>query len=375
MDFIVELPQTKNGYNAILTFVDRLTKMTHLVPTTTQCDAVQTANLFINHVYKHHGLPRAFVSDRGTQFTSNFFRELCRQWNINQCLSTAYHPRSNGQTERMNRIVEDTIRHYVSPTLDDWDEHLPQVEFAINNSHHEGLKNTPFYLNYRQHPRTPLTSQLPTRSTAQDSGKIPKVYQLTRDQMVFLTRARRCLQSAQDRQKYYFDRRTTPVTFNVGREVLLSTKNITLKHPGSNKLLPKWIGPFPIVQKYSDVVYKLQLPDTMTRIHPVFHVALLSKYTPGGKLKPLPPILMDDGSLEYEVEKILDTRLRKKGKRHITEYLIKWLGYDHSYDSWEPKANLHCPKLLKEFLQGKDPADLLTPSAKKTRKRKHAMRG
>ena len=291
MDFIGELPETKTGYNAILTFVDRFTKMTHVVPTTTKCDAVETARLFITHVYKHHGLPRAFVTDRGTQFTSQFFRELCRQWNITQCLSTAYHPRTNGQTERMNRVVEDAIRHYVSPTLDDWDEHLPQIEFAINNSHHEGLKNTPFYMNYRRNPLTPLTAQLPKRTPAQnDPGRIPKVYQLTRNQTVFLTRARRCLQSAQDRQKYYFDKRVSPVTFQVGQEVLLSTRNIHLKHPGSNKLLPKWIGPFPIEKQIGHVAFKLQLPDTMSRIHPVFHASLLSNYTPGGELKPLPPI-------------------------------------------------------------------------------------
>ena len=98
------------------------------------------------------GLPCAFVTDRGTQFTSGFFKELCRLWKIQQCFSTAYHPRSNGQTEHMNRIVEDMIRHYVSPTHDDWDEHLTQIEFAINNAHHEGLKNTPFYINYRRNP-------------------------------------------------------------------------------------------------------------------------------------------------------------------------------------------------------------------------------
>jgi hypothetical protein len=319
MDFIVELPRTKNGNNAILTFVDRLTKMTHLVPTTTNCDAVQTAQLFIDHVFRYHGLPRAFVTDRGTQFTSGFFRKLAKIWNIQQNFSTAYHPRSNGQpTERMNRIVEDMIRHYVSPTHDDWDEHLSQIEFAINNAHHEGLKNTPFYMNYQRNPLTPLTSQLPV-TTTDSAGRIPKEYQLTRNQTIFLTRARRCLQSAQDRQKYYFDKNVTPVTFKVGQEVLLSTKNINLKHPGSNKLLPRWIGPFPIQQQIGTVAYKLQLPGTLKRIHPVFHASLLTNYIPRGELKPLPPILMDDyGSLEYEVERILDCRTAKKGKRRTT---------------------------------------------------------
>ena len=187
MDFIVALPQTKHGYNAILTFVDKLTKMAHFVPTTNECDAPETARLFVDHVFRYHGLPREFISDRGSQFTSRFFRELCKIWDIKQCFSTAYHPQSNGQAERMNRVVEDLIRHYVSPTQDDWDEHLPQIEFAINNAHHEGLKSTPFYMNYRRHPSTPLTVQLPTRSMSHPPEReMPKLHKFTQDQLVFL---------------------------------------------------------------------------------------------------------------------------------------------------------------------------------------------
>jgi Integrase zinc binding domain/Chromo (CHRromatin Organisation MOdifier) domain/Integrase core domain len=352
MDFIVALPTTKRGYNAILTFVDKFTKMAHFVPTTNECDAPETARLFVDHVFRYHGLPREFISDRGSQFTSRFFRELCKIWDIKQCFSTAYHPQSNGQAERMNRVVEDMIRHYVSPTQDDWDEHLPQIEFAINNAHHEGLKSTPFYMNYRRHPSTPLTVQLPTRSLSQPPEReMPKLQKFTQDQLVFLTRARRCLQAAQDRQKYYFDKNVRPVTFAVGQKVLLSTKNINLKHPGSNKLLPRWIGPFTIVEQVGPIAFKLDLPDTLQRLHPVFHASLLTKYNDKGGYKPLPSILMEDGSLEYEVERILDSRIIKRGKKRVTEYYIKWLGYDHSYDSWEPEANLHCPDLLRQFLR------------------------
>ena len=392
MDFIVALPQTKHGYNAILTFVDKFTKMAHFVPTTNECDAPETARLFVDHVFRYHGLPREFISDRGSQFTSRFFRELCKIWDIKQCFSTAYHPQSNGQAERMNRVVEDLIRHYVSPTQDDWDEkkkknknlrcgnrkgllgrndqthhrmgpktmesippskrntqadiqlrtrqtnhqqetdgHLPQIEFAINNAHHEGLKSTPFYMNYRRHPSTPLTVQLPTRSMSHPPEReMPKLHKFTQDQLVFLTRARRCLQAAQDRQKYYYDKNVRPVSFAVGQKVLLSTKNINLKHPGSNKLLPRWIGPFTIVEQVGAISFKLDLPDTLQRLHPVFHASLLTKYNDKGGYRPLPPILLEDGSLEYEVERILDSRVIKRGKS-VTEYYIKWLGYDHSF--------------------------------------------
>ena len=376
MDFIVALPQTKHGYNAILTFVDKFTKMAHFVPTTNECDAPETARLFVDHVFRYHGLPREFISDRGSQFTSRFFRELCKIWDIKQCFSTAYHPQSNGQAERMNRVVEDLIRHYVSPTQDDWDEHLPQIEFAINNAHHEGLKSTPFYMSYRRHPSTPLTVQLPTRSMSHPPEReMPKLHKFTQDQLVFLTRARRCLQAAQDRQKYYYDKNVRPVSFAVGQKVLLSTKNINLKHPGSNKLLPRWIGPFTILEQVGAISFKLDLPDTLQRLHPVFHASLLTKYNDKGGYRPLPPILLEDGSLEYEVERILDSRVIKRGKKSATEYYIKWLGYDHSYDSWEPEANLHCPDLLRQFLreQSNKRATPLTtskqPSTRSKRKR------
>jgi len=365
MDFVGELPLTRSGYNHLLVFVDRLTKMVHLAPTTTTCDAVQTAQLFVQHVFAHHGTPTAFVHDRGTQFTAQFFQELCKLWGIQNYASTAYHPRTNGQTERMNRVIEDTLRHYISPTQDDWDTHLPLIEFAINNSVNASTRETPFYLVYHRHPNTPFTAMLPTRP----SSKVPGVTKFTQDQQLSIQRAQRCMHAAQQRQKAYADKHTSPVTVKCGDYALLSTKNIPLKHPGTNKLVPKWIGPFKVLRQVGAVAFQLELPDTMSRLHPVFHASLLKPYFEGAhSVKPPPPTLMDDGSLEYEVEAILDMRQRARrgGKRKstrgnqvLTEYLIKWLGYSHEHNSWEPAANLHCPEILEAFLQTRRQAERL----------------
>ena len=120
-DFITGLPMTKNGYNAILVFVDRLSKMVHLVPTTDSCTSQEFAKLFVHNVWRMHGIPMDIVCDRGTQFASEFWSEVCSLIGTRRSLSSAWHPESDGITERYNRVLQDMIRHYVRPTRDDWD--------------------------------------------------------------------------------------------------------------------------------------------------------------------------------------------------------------------------------------------------------------
>ena len=147
MDFITQLPTTTEGHDAIFVVVDRLTKMVHLIPTHSSVTAIETAHLFINNVLKLHGFPANFVSDRDPRFRSTFWKELLRCCNCYGHLSSSYHPQSDGQTERANRILEDILRHYVGPFHTDWDQHLACAEFAINNSYQESIKTTPFRLN------------------------------------------------------------------------------------------------------------------------------------------------------------------------------------------------------------------------------------
>jgi len=155
VDFITQLPKTVKGHTAIITFVDRLTKMTHLVPTATTVGGKEFADIFIKEIFSKHGLPTVIVSDRDPRFTSEFSKEFNRQMGIEQHMSTAFHPQSDGQIERMNRYVETILRGFVNPAQDYWDTLLPLVEFAINNSYQASIKNSPFFLNYGRHPTTP----------------------------------------------------------------------------------------------------------------------------------------------------------------------------------------------------------------------------
>ena len=324
LDFITGLPTTTTGHDAILVFVDRLSKMAHFAPCTKETTALDTAKLFIDHVYKLHGLPREIISDRDSRFTSNFWRELIRLLGTSHKLSSAFHPETDGQTERTNRILEEYLRHYVGPTQDDWDQHLSLAEFAYNNSYQESVKATPFFLNYGRHPATPPEVALATT--------VPAAATVVTELRDRVDNAKRMLQSAQDRQKAQADKRRRDSTFKVNDMVLLNTKNITLKMPGVNKLLPKYIGPFKVIQQVGKTAYKLELPDVM-QIHPVFHASLLHEYHSDGNCQPPPPAMhvAEDGEWFY-IESLLGDRTTRKGTK---QYLVKWKGFPSQYNEWK----------------------------------------
>ena len=157
MDFIVKLPKTAAGHDSILVFVDRLTKMVHLVPTTEALDARGFAVLFVNNVVRLHGLPATLISDRGPQFNNKFWESTCELLGMDKRMSSAFHPQTDGQTERTNCTLEEMLRAYVCNEHNDWDEKLACAEFAINNSWQEAVRSTPFFVNYGQHSLTPAT--------------------------------------------------------------------------------------------------------------------------------------------------------------------------------------------------------------------------
>ncbi|KAF1314578.1 reverse transcriptase, partial [Globisporangium splendens] len=156
MDFIFGLPRDKHGRNGILVFVDRFSKMVHLAPVSDKISAEMTAKVFVDVVFRLHGLPIEIVSDRDTRFTSKFWRALFGLLDTKLSISTAAHPETDGQTERVNRVLEDVLRSYAT-SFKEWSEFLPLAEFALNNSTHVSTGHSPFYVNYGIHPRVPAS--------------------------------------------------------------------------------------------------------------------------------------------------------------------------------------------------------------------------
>jgi transposase InsO family protein len=150
MDFITGLPSSK-GYDAIWVVADHLTKMRHFAPCSTTIDTKGLANLFLSNIFRLHGLPDTIVSDRGPQFASRFWTHLCNSLKIEPCLSTAFHPEIDGQTERTNSIMEQYLRAYANYQQDNWEQFLPMAEFAANNHVSETTGLSPFFTNYGMH--------------------------------------------------------------------------------------------------------------------------------------------------------------------------------------------------------------------------------
>ena len=283
-----------------------------------------------------HGLPKKIISDRDPRFTGEFLRELCRLMDVRQALSTAFHPCTDGTTERMHRTVQATLRHYVSPLQDDWDSWLACAEFAINNSVSDSRKRTPFSCNYGFHPRTPTALELPS------TVKNPAARAWLVDVKKNLQHARQCLETAQQVMKDRADKGRRDVRFAVGDQVVLSTKH--LKQPGSRKFAARWSGPFRVAQLVGPpgktaVAARLDLPAAW-RIHPVFHVSLLKHYHSDGRSRPAPPPLYYDesGQAVWEVSHLLAERTNPTTKE--TEFLVRWQGYGPDQDSWSRASDI-----------------------------------
>uniref|UniRef100_A0AAV1T3U5 Integrase catalytic domain-containing protein n=1 Tax=Peronospora matthiolae TaxID=2874970 RepID=A0AAV1T3U5_9STRA len=313
MDFVFGLPKDARGNTGILVFVDRFSKMVHLVAVPESTTASGCACVFIDTIFRLHGLPRELVSDRDPRFTSDFWRSVFKSLGTRLKMSTSDHPESDGQTERANRVLEEILRGYVH-SFKSWSEFLPMVEFAINNSVHASTTHTPFYVNGLRHPRVPTllecnseviafdadidnidieeddaseseealteenTDVAAVHSQRTEANEPADEFILARETVVRFVQD--SIAEAVDKQKQNADKngRADTLLFNKGDLVLLSTVNLpkhVVTNVSSSKLLPKCIGPFRVLHRLGNA-YTIELPRKM-RTHPTFYV---------GRLKP-----------------------------------------------------------------------------------------
>jgi len=159
MDFITDMPKS-GGYDTIRVVIHRLTKMSHFIPCSKDLDARQFATLFMREIVRLHGLPHDIITDRGTLFTSDLWKETTGKLGIERRLSTAFHPQTDGQTERTNAILDQYFRAYINYQQDDCCGYLSLAEFAYNNGYQETIKNTPFFANYGTYPEYEMIGHL-----------------------------------------------------------------------------------------------------------------------------------------------------------------------------------------------------------------------
>ena len=275
MDFVVKLPTTKKGNNTILVMVDRFTKWAYFVATKSPpLDAAKVAELFLAHVYRNHGMPKKIVSDRDSRFTSDFWKELMKLVGTKALMSTAYHPQTDGLTERVNRILEDMIRCYCDEFLDDWDDLLVPLELAYNDSYQSSTRFTPFYMNYGRHPRTPQSMIVGTAAEPETSAGayLQRLADAHRAAKYFM-------KVAQIRQSTNANRHREPAQYKEGDDVLLSVFKI--RHvDGENfkKLQPRWCGPFKVKRVIPHNAVELNSRELGHEFHHVVNVDRLKPY-------------------------------------------------------------------------------------------------
>ena len=342
VDFITKLPVVA-GKDVILVVCDRLSKMTHFVATMEGTSAEGLARLFRDNVWKLHGLPESVVSDRGPQFAVELTKELNRMLGIKTKLSTAFHPQTDGQTERMNQEVEQYLRFFIEHRQKDWLEWLAMAEFAINNKVHTVTKISPFMANYGK--------ELRMGGDIRKKGKVESVTEFVERMKKVHKEAEAALRKMQEEMKRYADRgRKETEKWKKGDQVLLSTKDLVFKERPSKKLTERYVGPYVIEKVVSSNAVKLRLPSLM-RIHLVVNVSRIVRYkkkVKGQKKEEGKPVEVE-GVEEWEVEKILSKKKMRGGEK----YLIRWKGFTVEGDTWERRENLkNAEELIKEFERG-----------------------
>jgi len=337
LDLITDLPNTKHGYDAVLTIVDRLTKVVRFAPIKKNAKAKDVASVFRSVWYRQYGLPRVIISDRDKRFLSNFWQALFKALGTELRFSTAFHPQTDGQSERANRTLEEYLRHFINSRQDDWDEYLDLAEFAMNDSVNPSTGYTPFYLAFGFNPSSPL-------DTAVGNVLVPAAQSSVTDMTDALEHARAKLQEARVRMAAQANAHRRDVSFSVGDKVRLTTANLSLPSSLSRKLTARFVGPFVVERVVNPVAYKLKLPESL-KIHPVFHISMLQPWRedeefPGhqpSQTRP-PPVSVEED--RFYVDKLLDKRTRRYGRGQRVEYLVRWQGYGPEDDTWEPVAHI-----------------------------------
>ncbi len=344
MDF-KEFPPDKHGYDSILVFIDRLGKDSVTIPCHKTIDSRGLATLFVQWIYRFGHTPDSIVSDRGPQFVSSFWQEFCRIIGVKLKLSTAYHKETDGQTEIMNRYIDQRLRPFVSHYQDNWSELIPLIDRVQMTMPHSSTGMAPYRLKFGLDPRTSWDWNTPKATTP--------VEKLNREEAVSVANrmhqawdlAKENLSKAQERMAKSVNRHRRPIDWVVGDRVYLSTKNLKTDRP-SRKLAEQWTGPFRIKEQVGNS-YRLELP-AGSRIHDVFAPDVLMKdpNTPlPGQENPKPPAEIIEGSEEWEVEAILAVKLVCK----TLKYRVSWTGHDPDLQ-WYPASNLKgCPHLLRDF--------------------------
>ncbi|GJY77549.1 putative reverse transcriptase domain-containing protein [Tanacetum coccineum] len=332
MDFVTKLPKSSQGYDTIWVIVDRLTKSAIFIPMKETDPLEKLARMYLKEVVTRHGIPVSIICDRDPRFASNFWRSLQKALGTSLDMSTAYHPQTDGQSERTIQTLEDMLRACVIDFGNGWVKHLPLVEFSYNNSYHASIKAAPFEALYGRKCRSPVCWA--EVGEVQLTG--PEIVQETTEKII---QVKQRMQAARDRQKSYADLKRKPMEFEVGDKVMLKVSpwKGVVRFGKRGKLNPRFVGPFKVIKRVGDVAYKLELPEELSRVHNTFHVSNLKKCHADEPLAvPLDGLHFDD-KLQFVEEpiEITDREVKRLKRSRIPLVKVRWNSKRGPEFTWE----------------------------------------
>ncbi|KAL0378532.1 UNVERIFIED_CONTAM: Transposon Tf2-11 polyprotein [Sesamum radiatum] len=337
MDFVVGLPRTLRKHDAIWVIVDRLTKSAHFLPIRLGDSLDKLAELYVSEIVRLHGVPVSIVSDRDPRFTSHFWKSLQKALGTRLHFSTAFHPQTDGQSERTIQTLEDMMRACTMEFKGNWDDHLPLMEFAYNNSFHSSIGMAPYEALYGRRCRSPVCWDI--EGLRQVEG--PELVQETVEKIKIV---KKCLKAAQDRQKSYADKHRREMEYEIGDKVFLKVspwKGI-LRFGRQGKLSPRYIGPYEIIERIGPLAYRLALPSELSQIHDVFHVSMLRRYRsdPSHVLREPEIEISEELTYVEEPTEILDRSVRKLRNKEIPMVKVKWSHHSPREATWEVEEHM-----------------------------------
>jgi hypothetical protein len=293
----------------------------HFIPIKTIYPGPQLAELYMSRIVCLHGVPKKIVSDSGTQFTSRFWERLHEALDTQLRFSSAYHPQTDCQTERVNQILEDMLRTCALQYGRSWDKSLSYAEFSYNNSYEESLKMATFEMLYGRRCWTPLF----WNEKGERKVFRPDIWEEAEKQVRMV---RENLRVAQSRQKSYADHRRRELSFEVGDFVYLKVSPMRGLHHFKvrGNLTPRFIGPFKILEKRGEVAYQLELPPQLSDVHDVFHVSQLKKclHVPEEQIPMDDLDAKEDLSYQEHTIRILETSERVRRNKRIKMCKMQW---------------------------------------------------
>jgi len=356
IDFIGPLPLDE-GFDTIVTFTDRLGSDVRIIPCLSTMTAEELAQVFFAEWYCENGLPLDIISDRDKLFVSKFWKALHILTGTKVKMSTAYHPETDGASERTNKTVNQMLRYHVARNQSGWVKALPLVRFNIMNTVNKSTGFSPFQLRMGRSPR--IIPPLVPRTEIDTTPEAERAWKVIRDLEIIAMEAQDNLLRAKISQAAQANKsRTLTFPFAIGGRVHLSTLNRRQEYKKAGekrvaKFMPRFDGPYTIINiNEEDSTVTLDLPNSLN-IVPTFHTKYIIPYVendpslfPGRKFSKPAPVIMEDGTEEYLVRDIID----EKRCGHGCRYLVRWVGYGPEEDRWLSGTDLKDTEALDVWL-------------------------